>query len=162
MKKNNDYGFMLAETLIVTAFVAGVLIFLYFQFSKLSASFNEAYIYNTVEGLYALEDIKEYIESDKQFLEYVTDNIDSLKYIDISNCSNFTESDYCSELLKLEKVKQIFITTNEVPSEYIDSSDKGFDTFINKIGKEGKELYRIVAAFENSSYATIRFGELYE
>ena len=54
MQKKNSNGFMLAETLIVTIFVAGVLIFLFIQFSSLSKSYEESYIYNTVEGLYSL------------------------------------------------------------------------------------------------------------
>ena len=82
MKKNNK-GFMLIETLIVTTFVAGVLLFLFFQLTSLNNSYTEYYNYNTTEGLYALEDVKDYINSDTMFQDYVSNNIRTMKYIDI-------------------------------------------------------------------------------
>ena len=159
MKKFNNKGFMLAETLIVSVFVSGVLIFLYVQFSKLNNLYDESYIYNTVEGLYALEDIREYIKTDEQVLQYIDTNIDTLKYIDITDCSVFTNKDYCSNLFKLEGIKYIFITTNSTPDNYIKRYDEQFLDFINKINYQGNENYRIVASFDNSTFATIRFGE---
>lgn len=159
MKKNNNQGFMLAETLIVSVFVAGVLIFLYIQFLKLNTSYDEPYIYNTVENLYALEDIKKYIQLEETVLEYIDTNIEALKYIDITDCSLFTNVDYCTNLFKLEGIKDIFITTNSVPKTYIKGYSEEFQTFINKINFKGNEKYRIVASFENFTFATIRFGE---
>ena len=159
MKKINNRGFMLAETLIVTVFVAGVLIYLYIQFSNLNNSYEDSYVYNTVEGLYALDDVKTYIESDNQVLEYIDTNIEELKYVDITNCSLFTDIDYCESLLESENIKTIFITTNKVPDESIIQYNEEFTTFIKKINKEGNQSYRIVAEFNNYTYATLRFGE---
>lgn len=159
MKKINSKGFMLAETLIVSVFVAGVLIFLYIQFFNLNNSYDESYMYNTVEGLYSLQDIREYIKKDGKVLEYIKTNIDTLKYIDITDCSLFKNSDYCLNLFKLEKIKYIFITTNSVPKDYIRIYNDEFYNFISKINYQGNEKYRIVAAFYDSTYATIRFGE---
>lgn len=159
MKKINNSGFMLAETLIVTVFVSGILIYLYIQFSNLNKSYEDSYIYNTVETLYALDDIKIYIEREDQILEYINTNIEDLKYIDITDCSLFTDIDYCKKLLEVENIKSIFITTNIVPYESITQYNEEFTAFINKINKEGIEPYRIVASFNNSTYATLRFGE---
>lgn len=159
MKKTNNRGFMLAETLIVTVFVSGILIYLYIQFSNLNKSYEDSYLYNTVEGLYALEDVKTYIERDNQILEYVDTNIEELKYIDITDCSLFTNIDYCKNIFQLENIKSVFITTNIVPYEVITQYNEEFITFINKINKEGVEPYRIVAEFNNTTYATLRFGE---
>lgn len=159
MKKINDDGFMLVETLIVTIFVAGVLIFLYLQFSNLNKSYDESYQYNTVEGLYALEDIKSYIERDQSVLNYIDENIDNLKYIDINDCGIFTSQDDCLLLLKSENIQSIFITMNSIPYNSIDGYNEDFLDFIKKINKDGSQPYRIVAAFNNSTYATLRFGE---
>lgn len=161
MKKNNS-GFMLAETLVVTSFVAGVLIFLYIQFSNLSNAYDDSYIYNNVDSLYALDDIKETIENDNIVMEYLNNNITSKKYIDISDCSLFSNKNYCLKLLELENIKEIFITTNAIPKEDITNYSENFLTFINKINKEGKQPYRIVASFNNSTFATIRFGGINE
>ena len=81
MKKNKNEGFMLAETLIVTTFVAGVLIFLFIQFSNLENSYEESYMYNTVEDIYALEDIKDYIEQDETAMSNIKEQIQNTKYI---------------------------------------------------------------------------------
>lgn len=159
MKKKNNKGFMLAETLIVTAFVAGVLIFLYIQFTSLNKSYEETYIYNTVEGLYALEDIKSYIENDDNINQYIKENIEDLKYIDITDCTLFSDKDYCSTYFKLENIKNIFITLNSIPNEDFNTYNQEFQTFIGKINKEGFQPYRIVAEFNNSTYATLRFGD---
>lgn len=162
MKKKNNKGFMLAETLIVTAFVAGVLIFLFIQFSNLSKAYDDSYIYNTPEGLYALEDVRRYIENDLDFLEYLDTDINTMGYIDISDCNLFASKNYCLNLLQLENIDNIFITTNSIPKDQITDYSEGFLTFINKINEEGDEPYRLVASFNNSTYATLRFGDNYE
>jgi len=162
MKNVNNKGFMLVETLIVTVFVAGVLIFLFIQFSNLSNAYDETYKYNPTEGLYALEDIKYYIESDTSFVEYLKISIEEKKYIDITNCDLFTEKDYCLKLLELENINKILITPNLISKENLSNYDEAFYTFIKKINEEGEQPYRLVASFNNSTYATLRFGDNYE
>ena len=49
MNKINNKGFVLAETLIVTSFVAGVLLYLFIQFSNLNKNYNNSFKYNTIE-----------------------------------------------------------------------------------------------------------------
>ncbi len=158
MKKNNS-GFMLAETLLVTTFVAGTLIYLYIQFMTLNRNYSDSYKYNTVEGLYALSDVADFIKSDATALEYISSNINNLKYIDITNCSLFEERDICEKLLSIENISEIFITTDIVPKSSITGYSNSFMKFIKKINPSGVEPYRIVASFNNKTYATVRFGE---
>ncbi|MBR6690703.1 MAG: hypothetical protein IKL65_05170 [Bacilli bacterium] len=127
MKKKNNKGFMLAETLVVTAFVAGVLIFLFIQFSNLSNAYDDSYIYNTSEGLYALEDIKDYINSDTAAKTYVEKSLDSVDYIDISDCSIFSDKKYCENLFEIENIENIIIANN------IDDYDNYFDSYSNLV-----------------------------
>lgn len=156
--KKNEKGFMLLETLIVTTFVAGVLILLFVQFSNLSRKYESSYKYNTVEGIYALDDIREYIEYE-DFITYIDDNIATDRYIDITNCSLFKSKETCLNLIETENIDRVFVTTNLVPTDRITRYDEEFLEFINKINEEGDEPYRLVASFKNSTYATIRFGE---
>ena len=158
MLKNNR-GFMLAETLLVTTFIAGVLIYLYIQFTNLNKNYGDSYNYNTVEDLYALYDVVEFINSDEYAISYIEDNITEQKYIDISNCSLFTDGTLCKKLLNLENINEIFITTNTVPKANITDYTSGLINFINKINPSGIETYRLVASFNNNTYATLRFGE---
>ena len=157
MKKKNR-GFMLAETLLVTAFVAGLLVYLYIQFMNLSSSYDDAYDYNTVEDLYALSDIVDYIYSDERAYEYIKNNVINEKYIDITNCTLFTDTSNCEKLFGYEKVTEVFITTNVVPKSDITNYSTSFMKFIKKINSSGLEPYRIIASFENKTYATLRFG----
>lgn len=158
MKKNNR-GFMLAETLLVTAFVASILIYLFIQFTTLNSNYSDSYNYNTVEDLYALSDIVDLINEDTYAKQYIISNIDSMDYIDISNCSVFGQKDICIRLLELENISEIFVTTNNVPNSSITGYSKEFMNFIKKIKASGEETYRVVASFNNKTYATIRFGE---
>lgn len=158
MKKKNNKGFMLAETLIVTTFVAGVLIFLFIQFSKLNNSYNEYYTYNTTESLYALEDVKEYIESDSNAKEYILNSISKLGYIDITDCSSFTDREYCLKLLELENVKQIFIAPNTVSISNLNVDNPSLLKFISKINNDVDSTYRLIAEFNDKSYATVRLS----
>ena len=156
MKKNNK-GFMLAETLLVTVFVAGVLIYLFLQFSNLNNNYNDSYRYNSVEELYALEDIVDFIQNDEFAINYIYGNTSYLHYIDISNCSLFTDTATCRKLLKLANVNEIFITTNTIPKTYITDYSVGLNKFIDKVTPGETEPYRIVASFKNGNYATLRF-----
>lgn len=154
--KNKETGFMLIETLLVTIFVSGALIFIYFQFTKLNKLYDDSYKYNTVEALYSLEDVKNYILSDSQTIQYIDSNVGNLKYIDITDCKIFTNKEYCLTLFNMENIKHIFITTNTVSSSNMMKYNDEFINFINKINSVGSESYRIVAEFYNSTYATIR------
>lgn len=158
MKKLNNKGFMLAETLIVSTFVAGVLIFLFIQFTNLGKAYDDSYIYNTPEGLYALEDVKEYIDTDSDLLLYIEENISTMKYIDLTDCNLFKNKEYCVNLFKLENIDKVFITTNSFVTEDITGYNEDFNTFISKIVEEGREKYRLVASFKSGMFATMRVG----
>ena len=132
MKKRYTDGFMLAETLIVTIFVAGVLIFLFIQFSKISNSYNEYYKYNSSDRLYALDNIKYYLEDDTLAISYLTTN--NIKFIDVTDCSIFSNSVYCTRLLELENIEKLIITTNPIDINSIDISDDEMFRFIKKSG----------------------------
>ena len=159
MKKNSNNGFVLAETLIVTTFVAGILIFLFIQFSNLSKNYNDSYKYNTVEGLYSLKNIRDYIISDSAFLTYIEENVSYNNYIDITDCSLFSNQKYCTLLFKLENIESIYIVDNYFNKNIFNDSKETIKNFINKISGDGEEKYRIVAEFKDFTFATIRFGD---
>ena len=154
MKKRYTDGFMLAETLIVTIFVAGVLIFLFIQFSKISNSYNEYYKYNSSDRLYALAGIKYYLEDDALAISYLTSN--NIEFIDITDCSIFSNNEYCTTLLELENVEKLIVTTNPIDISVIEVSDEEMLRFIRKIGNDGNEQYRLIAKFNDGSFATVR------
>ena len=158
MKKINDLGFMLAETLVVTTFVAGVLIYLFIQLTTLSENYNTSYKYNTVENLYSLKNIRDYIMSDNIAIDAINNGVND-NYIDITDCNIFLHEDYCLKLFELENIESIYISKNDFDKQIFSNIETDFNNFVNKINAEGTEKYRILAKFNNSTYATIRFGE---
>lgn len=157
MKKKSNKGFMLAETLIVTSFVAGILIFLFIQFTNLNENYEDSYSYNSVDGLYALRNIKNYIKNDSSAYQSLS-QINSTTYIDMSDCANVFEREYCERLLELVDIKKIYIVENYFDTDLFSNADEDFKKFIGMIDSEGNEKYRLLAEFNDSTYATIRFG----
>lgn len=153
----NTKGFMLVETLIVTSFVAGVLIFLFIQFSTLEQKYESTYKYNTVEDLYSLKNIKKYLESDTTFINSLSILTDS-SYLELTDCSLLTDKQYCTKLFELENIDNIYIVLNDFDKKMFDNKNSEFKEFISKVSKNGNEKYRIIAKFNNSTYATVRIG----
>lgn len=159
MKKIDNKGFVLIETIIVSSFVAGILIFIFIEFTSLSSSYSESFKYNTVENLYTTENIKNYILTDSNFLNSLYNSINPDKVIDITDCSMFTNENYCKKLFELSNVENVIVCNNYFDEKNIKILDEDFKTFINKINGTGKEKYRIISKFKDSTFATIRFGE---
>lgn len=158
MKKVNNKGFMLAETLIVTAFVAGVLIFLFMQFTNISKNYEDNYTYNTVESLYALEDIKDYLLEDDLAIIAIDEELSNKDYMSITSCSIFKDKDYCLKLFELENIDQVIVAKNSFNKSSFENEDKNLLAFAKKISITGTEEYRLIASFKGSTYATLRFG----
>lgn len=159
MKKKLSSGFMLVETLIVTTFVSGVLIFLFIQLTTLSNNYDDSYKCNRVEDLYLLRNIKNYMLKDLTSLNMIKSEVDNKGIIEITDCSMFLEINYCLRLFELSNVKTIFITKNYIDPSLFNNYNDGLKKFVNKINGKGENKYRILAEFNNSRYATIRMGD---
>ncbi len=159
MKKSYNKGFMLAETLIVTTFVAGVLIFLFIQFSNLNKNYDDSYKYNTVEGIYSAKNIIDYIKSDTAALTTIGENVNYSSNLNITDCNIFSDIDYCLLLFELENIKKIYIASNYFDKTTFSNASSSIQKFINKINAESDEKYRIVVEFNDETFATLRFGD---
>lgn len=154
MKKNNNYGFMLVETLVVSVFVATTLTYLYVKFTNLNASYSLSFSYNTVEDLYALDDIRTYLLN---YEDVINNELESVNYID-SVCMLLPDKNYCTDLLKAERINRLVIAKNDVSTtKFPKNYDQDFIDFIEKINAVGSEKYRLIASFDNSTFATVRF-----
>lgn len=164
MKKINNKGFMLVETLVVSTFIFSTLLFLYVQFKTINSSYKTTYHYNNVGSLYATNEIKRYI-LDSSYSEITTafDNGDAL-YIDITQCpvQDLTEVNYCKTLFANLNVKKVLFTSQNLAElkEKI-SLTREFDAdltgYINFIKYDNDEVaYRLIVAFNDNSYATLK------
>ena len=160
MKKMNNRGFMLAETLIVATFLVTTLLFIYIQFNNITKTYDNSFKYNTVNGLYTAKNIIKYIS---------TDGIDSLKtklaqdgveFVNITGCSNtyFTENDYCIVLMNSSNVKTVLFTEEnlDILKNTTTSLDQTIVDFIDYIDYEKTTGYRIIIEFNDNTFASLK------
>ena len=158
MKNSNNSGFVLAETLIVTTLVAGFLVYMLIQLSNLSSGYNNNLKYNTVEDLYALEDILYYLKGDLTFVEYIDSRDFSESYINISDCSldYISDSAYCSNLLALENINTLIFAPNDLSQvDFSNINNVELKKFISTISSKDYLHYRLIAVFNDNTYATM-------
>lgn len=162
MKKNDNQGFVLAETLIVATVVLAALVFVYSQFRTVNQSYNRTFRYNTVEGLYATDNIRTYLLNDGMDVLKLLFNNDSSRYVDITSCPSvyMMNSNYCKELLKVLDVKHVFLTKAKI--EKVKSLVNGNNSFseemklfVNYTSDVHSSGYRLWVEFNNGTFATL-------
>ena len=92
--KNNNKGFMLVEVIIVTVVIATIMTSLYVAFSRVYKVYDMKSKYSNIDGIYALNIIKNY------YIENITINKminDSSTYIDLKKDIE-NSNKYCSTL----------------------------------------------------------------
>ena len=101
MKKLDNRGFMLTETLVVAAFIIATLVFLYTQFRAVNKSYTMSFKYNNAEELYSLGNMRKYLSQNGiDVVASVVDHMET-KNADITTCNGtwLSESNYCSSLI---------------------------------------------------------------
>lgn len=161
MKKMNNKGFLLAESLVVSTFVLTVLILLFVQFKTLFSSYEDSYDYNTVEGIYNLNTMKKYINSNEQtpLKDQMTNNY--VVIVQGGNCVNntLTDSKYCKELVNLMGLTTLIYTKSDIvlDSDNDIFAQQTFKNFIDRIKTETNKK-RLIGQFKDGTYATIVYG----
>lgn len=179
MKKKNNQGFLLVETLIVSTFIASTMIFIFVQFRRINTEYNRSFTYNTVEGIYATKEMNKFILNNgyARIVEYMsgrTQNGETAKpelYAEIYNethgCSSLYvyEVDYCNRLMKDLNAKQVIVTASDLTDfrNKLDSYDE-FDTNMKRFMKYIKfdtgdaEIgrRRTIVSFKDNTYATLK------
>lgn len=176
MKKMNNKGFLMVEALIVSTFVVSVLIYFFVQFKKVDASFELSYSYNTVNGLYAVNNISSYLdnlyENNSTFKNIIDNDIIShtenpsiiykVLYDDGENNEDYLTCDtYCSKLMQSLNVKKAILASGDL-NYLIANTDN--DTFFtekmrNFIKQEiTREFYisdyKILVQFKDDTFAS--------
>lgn len=91
----NKKGFMLAEVLIVSTLLIGLMSFMYIQINSISKAYSREFKYNTVDGLYGARIIKEFLDT-----KYDLDSITSTFFIN-DNSSYFNKLTQKLGILKI-------------------------------------------------------------
>ena len=159
MKKMNNRGFMLVETLIVATFLVTTLMFIYIQFNNITRTYDTSFKYNTVNGMYIAKNMINYINNDG--IDKLKDALSSdVYYIDITSCSStyFSESEYCDILMDSANIKTILFTNENLT--ILKSNTAGLEQklidYINYINFEQIDGYRIIIEFKDETYASLK------
>lgn len=167
MKKINNRGFMLTELLVTSTLVCTVLIFLYTQFFSVKKSYENSFKYNTVNGLYALSNVRDFLVDNDIYI--LKQNLLLNDYVDLTDGDNneivLSDSEYFNTLITKLNIKNIIFTKenltdlinniNNMPNTFEDM--KKFIRYIdyNKTGS----LYRIIVQYEDNTFATLLVGD---
>ena len=132
MKKIDNRGFVMVETIIVAVFIIGICTFLFANFLPLIADYERISDYDTVEAKYKAHEIRKMILRDlsnnndleelfisipsdvgySRYSNYTTE-VSGEAVIKNSLCDNLSSVNYCNKLLSSSflGVKDIFITS---------------------------------------------------
>lgn len=173
MKKLNNKGFMLIEILIVSIFVSSILIVLFLQFKKINYSYDVSFKYNTVDGLYLLNNVKKRIitnpSSDNivsNSYDYYKNNLSANKFINIYSKTKdgivCKVNAYDCNLFEKMEIKQLFIVGKDSKSEILNDKNlsitfRDYITYMNFSVDVGLDFsdYFIVAEFNDNTYASV-------
>lgn len=165
MKKSNNKGFTLIETLIVSTFIVATLVFLYTQFTTIKRNYNYTFKHNTVVGIYNISIFKDYIMRTGYSLALDNLNSSSNGYVELE-CSilDSTDTEYCNKLIEMIDADTVILVKENIEDlkNYLSNKDNvtgiftnEFYNYIKHIGVVNNEEYRIIAKYNNDTYATI-------
>ena len=169
MKKMNNKGFLLVESLVVTTFVLTVLVFLFVQFKNLFNSYEDSYDYNTVEGIYNLNTMKEYIIANETSPNALQAKRGGSTYLVIfqdgtcnANIADAVNLSGCDDLANAMNLKTLIYAVDDPKT--IDTSDTNifttsYKTFLNRLETQGSNN-RLIGQFEDGTYATITYDDV--
>lgn len=171
MKKLDSKGFLLTELLVTATLVSTVLIFLYTQFYTIKRSYDTSFKYNTVNGLYALSNVRSFLEENDIYI--LTQGLNTTSYIDLKNGNLQTANTaYFNELMTGLNIKYLIFTNqnidnliNQINNGTALNSDtneyEDLKKFIKRIDFDNKDTsnnYRIIAEFNDNTFASILVG----
>ena len=162
MKKINNKGFLLVETLVVSTFIMTVIVILFLQFKSLIVNYNNSFNYNTVEGIYSLNSVKKYInqnyyeQSKRSKL-----NLDNKDYVILADTTPdeiecpTEEYSFCPSLISKGNFKTIYYANEGIKNKK-DNISQGMQNFIKQLDFDTNNT-RLIAEFDNGTFASIAY-----
>ena len=154
-------GFMLAEVLIISTLLIGVMTFMYTQIRSLNNAYTREFKYNTVDGLYNARIIKEYLDT--------IYNFDSLNKTEFIN-KDTINSTYFNKLTEKLGILKIVVTnknnevydylTNNYSSNipYIGNDTSYYEKLVEfSITLEKDTKKHIIVAYEDGTFSDYKF-----
>ena len=163
MKKSDNRGFVLTETLVVSTIVVAALVFVFTQFRTVNRGYERTFRYNTVEGMYAVYNLKSYLKWDGLEVLKLLFQEPSYQYIDITACPNvyMMNSNYCKQLIRTLDIKQVVLTRNQMDEvrSFVADDDhfsEEMKLFVGNVSDVKSNGYRLWVEFQDRTFATLR------
>lgn len=165
MKKFDNKGFMLIEFLVTATLVCTILVFLYTQFYNVKKSYETSFKYNTVNGLYILSNIRDFLIDNDTYILRNHLEIDS--HVDLLNehIIGINDLDYWKVLISSANVKYLIFAEENLENlisnlNDFDDNYESLKKFIRHIDydKNGTE-YRLIAEYNDGTFASILIGD---
>ena len=167
MKKNNNKGFLLTELLITATLVCTVLIFLYTQFYTIKRSYDTSFKYNTINELYALDNIRSFLidNGDVYALKILINN--SNPYLEINSNTIKDNNSFLNKLFVTSNIKKVYLTKENISAmkEQLNNQNNNelepLRKFVNNIDyneQADSNIYRLIAEFNDETFATLLLG----
>lgn len=165
MKKLNNKGFVLVETLVVSVFLMTIFSILYNNFYPLIGEYDRREAFDDLDGKYAAYWVKRMIQNDGYNLDI--SSLMASSYAEF-NCDNFntpTSQETCKTLIKRLQVNKAYIIQyntskfkNEVENLHPGSYSNGIKDYVNYLPMFSKSPsangagYRVIVEFYRKVY----------
>lgn len=145
LKKFNNKGFVLVETVVVSAFVLMIFVLIFRNGVPMMEEYKKLENYDDVDSLYAANLVKDVIKKDENYSSFL-DQIQagSINYVDLTDCKKWSDLNLC-ETVKLRtnitKVDKIFLTHSD-PSRIkgkVLQEDRRFNGYIDYLNNSYNE-----------------------
>ena len=165
MKKIDNKGFMLTELLVTATLVCTVLIFLYTQFYNVKKSYDNSFKYNTVNGLYSLANVREFLFDNDTAVIKQNLSLNS-SYVDLKeDTTGINDIDYWNLLITSSNIKTIIFTYENLDTlisnlEDLDNTKEDLKKFIRRIDYDDSAVgYRLIVEYNDNTFATLLMGD---
>lgn len=161
--KKNDKGFTLIETLIVSAFVAATLTYLFIQMNNTLTNYDITFRYDTINGIYNANVISNYLK-DNNYANLI--NLTSSNgYVDITTSSNVNgDSSYYGLILDKINAKTVLFTSEDMVQIKNNIKTSAYSEELKRyIQKKDSDntltnAYIIIVEYKDNTFATVRVG----
>lgn len=161
MKKSNG-GFVLMETLIVSAFIIGTLVYLFVQFSNIKRSYDISFQTDTITGLYQADQLASYWTQIDQ--TSITSALESNGYVELQDCNLATSHrTYCENLIQLANAKTVLLVQDDLTElkkklQTNNPFEEELYQYIQRLKTSNTTSKRLIVQFNNHTVASILFG----
>lgn len=172
MRKINNKGFVLVETIIVSVFIMGLCTFLFLNILPLIGEYEKIENYDSLDSKYAIHEIRKFIlreiKADSTKKTVLTSVSSFYKYTNNNDfCNKFSNNNYCNKLLSSDYLDVTGIIISNFKLSYKNSIsnsstlNRGMKEYIeylptySKYSSRYNNYYRLIIEFSSDKYATI-------